>query len=401
MNAPSAAALQIAGYGDDLLLDLARVIVLTVLAGSVGFGAGVVYRWYATIRIPDGLSVLLGLSAVALYLNTAGTLGDIVGGQQDILAVEAAIFNVVTFFVAAGVAAGGGRLGDRVGIGLFAATGARSVDGDVNRLVRTVGRVISVEIPEEIDDVEGYDPVDVATKESLAGRTLLFPRRLTVEELRSRFVERLRTDYGVGHVDVDLAEDGTIEYLALGSRESGLGPTLPPGSAAVAVRADPANNASPGDVVQLWRPGKPPERVTSAELRGTAGDVATLAMDEADARQLDTGTRYRLATLPVEARVDREFAAQLRAAEETMGAVSIAEGSSLARETVGSIDAAVIAVRTLTGELEAIPSRNRPLVAGETVYVIARPDRIRRLESDAAAPDGRVDESDPDAIGEN
>jgi uncharacterized protein with PhoU and TrkA domain len=126
--------------------------------------------------------------------------------------------------------------------------------------------------------------------------------------------------------------------------------------------------------------------VTNAELRGVAGDVVTLAIDDEEARDLDTETRYRLVTLPVEPRTDREFAAQLRAAEETMGVVTISDGSALSRGTVGSLDVAVAAIRTIDGSIEAIPTRTRELVPGEMVYAIGRPDRLRKLETAAAGP---------------
>jgi hypothetical protein len=378
---------------EELLVDAARVVVFAVLAGALGAAVALLHRWYANERVPDGLAVLIGLSGVALYLNTAGALGDIIGGRGgDLLSMEVVVFNAVTL-VASGIAASaGGRVGDRLGISVFAVSGRTAVERDVSRIVKTVGRVTTVEVPEDIGDIDGYDPVDPETKEKIAGQTLLFPRRLTLEELRTRFVERLRTDYDIGHVDVDFTDDATIEYLALGRRESGLGPTLPPGSAAVAVRADPPNNASPGDAVQVWSVDEAdadPRRVTTAELRGTAEDVVTLAVDIEDARRLDTDRRYRLVTLPVEARTDREFAGQLRTAEETMGAVTVEEGSSLASGSVGALDVAVVAIRTVTGDIEAIPSRTRALSPGETVFVIARPDHLRKLESAAAEAVGQ------------
>lgn len=378
---------------EELLVDVARVVVFAVLAGGLGAAVALLHRWYANERVPDGLAVLIGLSGVALYLNTAGALGDIIGGRGgDLLSMEVVVFNAVTL-VASGIAASaGGRVGDRLGNSVFAVSGRTAVERDVSRIVKTVGRVTTVEVPEDIGDIDGYDPVDPETKEKIAGQTLLFPRRLTLEELRTRFVERLRTDYDIGHVDVDFTDDATIEYLALGRRESGLGPTLPPGSAAVAVRADPPNNASPGDAVQVWSVDEvdaDPHRVTTAELRGTAEDVVTLAVDIEDARRLDTDRRYRLVTLPVEARTDREFAGQLRTAEETMGAVTVEKGSSLASGSVGALDVAVVAIRTVTGDIEAIPSRTRALSPGETVFVIARPDQLRKLESAAAEAVGQ------------
>lgn len=385
---------------EDLLVNIALGIVLVVLSGMLGIAVGLIHRWQVNDQVPDGLSVLVGLSGVALYLNTSGALGQVIVGQRDLLALETAVFNVVTFFVAGLAAAAGGRLGDRTGVGFFAVSGRKSVDSDVSRIVKTVGRVTSVEIPDEINDIDGYNPVDVETKSKLAGQTLLFPRRLTVETLRERIIERLRTDYGIGHVDIDLSETGEIEYLALGSREAGIGPTLPPGSAAVAIKADPPNNASPGDVVQVWTTGDAeaetgPKRVTNAEIRGTAEDVVTLAMDEEDARSIDTEARYRLVTLPVEARADREFASQLRSAAETMGVVTIGEGAALAHSTVGALDIAIVAVQTVDGTIEAIPKRNRTLVPGETIYAIGRPDRLRKLED--GATDGLTDKRDAEA----
>ena len=384
----SLAVAQTAVIGE-FLVNIVRVIVFTVFATTAGGLVGVLYRWYAGERVADGLSVLVGLSVVAIYLNTAGGLGDVIGGDIDLLAVETAVFNTVVFFLAGIAAAVGGRLGDRIGVGLFAVSGGGRVDRDVSRIVRTVGRVTTIELPEDIGDIDGYDPVDAAIKEKLAGETLVFPRRLTVEELRTRFVERLRTDYGIGHIDVDFAGDGTVEYLAVGGRESGIGATLPPGSAAVAVKADPPNNASPGDTVQVWTEGDPatgtsPQRVTNAEIRGTADDLVTLAMDEPDAKRLDQDRRYRLVTLPVEPRADREFAAQLRSAEETMGAATVTEGSVLIGDSVSAIDVVVVAVQTAKGDVIAIPTQSRTIEAGETIYAIGRPDRLRKLEAAAA-----------------
>jgi hypothetical protein len=383
----------------DFIVDIVRVIVFTVFAAVAGGLVGVLYRWYAGERVADGLSVLVGLSVVAIYLNTAGALGDVIGGDIDLLAVETAVFNTIVFFLAGVTAVPGGRLGDRIGVGIFAVSGGGRVDRDVSRIVRTVGRVTTIEFPEEIGDIDGYDPVDTATKEKLSGETLVFPRRLTVEELRTRFIERLQTDYGIGHVDVDFADDGTVEYLAVGGRESGIGATLPPGSAAVAVRADPPNNASPGDTVQVWTEGDPatetgPQRVTNAEIRGTVDDLVTLAMDEPDAKRLDQDRRYRLVTLPVEPRADREFAAQLRSAEETMSAVSVGGGSVLVGNSVSAIDVIVVAVRSVEGDVVAIPTRSRTIETGETIYAIGRPDRLRKLENAAGTTTGSLGTAD-------
>jgi hypothetical protein len=359
---------------------------LALLAFALAAVVGLVHRWYADQPVPEGLSVLVGLSGVAIQLNASTALASVIDEQAGALAIEVVAFNAGVILLSGVAAAAGGRAGDRLGSGAFALLGADRVAGDVSKVVKAVGRVVTVELPEEVEDIEGYEPVPDATKAEFAGATLVFPRRLTVEELRKRLVDRLKTDHGVGYVDVDLDEAGTVDYLAVGSRESGLGPSLPPGTAAVAVRADPPFAARAGDVVQVFATGTDggdPERVTTAEIRGTAGDTVTLVVDEADAAALDDGTPYRLVTLPTPPRADREFASLLRAAEETMGVATVAEGSALAGVPVGGLSVSVAAVRPADGPVEAIPSRDRPVAAGDTLYVIGRPAVLRRLEAAA------------------
>lgn len=363
------------------------VVGLALSAGLLAAAVAVGYRWYARERLPDGVAVLVGLGVVAVYLNALTALGQVMNpadGGTSVLTVGAAVWNVLAMAAGSAVGVGGGRVGDRVAAA-FTVAGVTELDGEVGALVRAVGRVIVVELPdvEDVEDVDGHDPVDPETKAAIAGRTLLFPRGLTVEALRERLVDRLKSHFGVGVVDVDLTADGEVTYLALGRRLAGIGPTLPPGSAAVAVRADPPSAASPGDVVQVWRADEDPERVTTAEVRGTNGDVVTLAADEAEIEKLSPAERYRLVTLPAETRADREFAGLLRAAEETMGVVTVADGADLAGATVGELEVPVVAVRPPEGTVESLPSRSRVLAPGDTIYAVARPDAIRGLEARA------------------
>lgn len=372
-------------FSEELARVLALVIGLAVLSGGLATVLGLLHRWYVNERIPHGLAVLTGLSGVALYLNTTATLGGVIGGNLTALDPETALLNGLVFIVAGLAAATGGGIGDRLGANVFALAGATSVEAQVSQIVSTVGRVTPIELPEDPDDIgdiDGYDPVAPGVKDWLAGRTLVFPRRLTVEELRERFVTRLKTDYNVGHVDVEIDETGTIEYLAVGRREAGLGPTLPPETVGVAIRADPAFAATPGDVVQVWH-GDPPALVTTAEIRGTTEDVVTLAVDAADADVLDHDRRYRLVTLPIETRMDREFASLLRAADETLTVVTLQDDSPLVGLPIGALAVAVVAVRGTDQAIEAIPTRSRTIEAGDAIYAVARPEKLRRLEAAA------------------
>lgn len=378
---------------EDLLPVVASAAGLVLLSGVLATVIAAIYRWYARLQIPNGVAVLVGMSGVALYLNSTKALASVIGGRTEVLTLDDAMFNTATLLFAIVAAAIGRRFGDRLGESVLLLLGARRLDTDVSTIVRTVGRRTAVTLPDEdgIRDMDGYDVVPSETKTKFAGETLVFPRRLTVEDLERRIEERVKNDYGVGHVDVELDENGTVTYLAVGSRQAGIGPTLPPETVAVAVNADPAFAASAGDVVQVYRPtAEGIERVMGAEVRGVADDVVTLAVDAAEADQLDGETRYRLVTMPVEPRADREFASLLRAAEETMGAVTVAEGSSLVGVPIGALDVAVVAVRSVDSAVEAIPSRDRTLAVGETVFAVATPTLLRRMEAAAADSTGSV-----------
>jgi hypothetical protein len=366
-----------------LLRTVTQLLALAVGTAVVSGVAALAYRWYTKLRLPLPLTMLLGLSVVALTLNTVGVFTDLLSGETTIFAPTRIVFNAVSLGVGAAAAPGGRLVGDRIATDVFAFAGARELDVEVSRLVRSVGRITDVTLPDDPDDIadiEGYDPVAQATKETLAGKTLIFPRRLTVADLESRLVTRLQDDYGVGHVDVDLAADGTVAYLALGSRATGLGPTLAPGTVAVAVRADPANAASPGDRVQVWRTDPDPKRLLTAELRAHVDDVATLAVDEGDAARLDAAETYRLVTLPSEPQAEREFASLLRAAEETMYVVTVAEGSDLVGAAVRDLDATVVAVEGSDGGVETL-AHDRTLAPGDELYLVGRSETFRRLDA--------------------
>jgi hypothetical protein len=360
-----------------------RVVGIALLAAAAAAVPALLYRALTRERLGGGIPLLVALAAAAAYLNVRTALGEVALGSTQVLSPGVVAFNSVALLAAALASPVGAAVGDRVGVDLFAVGGAREIEGEVGRLVRAVGRVTALTVPEAVEDIEGYDPVPQATKGALAGTTLVFPRGTPVEERRDRLAARLRADHDVGYVDAEFDETGDLTRLAVGARQAGLGPTLGPGTGAVAVRADPPNAASAGDLVQVYRAGDPPERVATAEVRAATGDVVTLACDVDEARTL-AGGDWRLVTLPAEPRAEREFASLLRTADETMATVTVAEGSALAAETVGDVAATVVAVRTATGDVAALPTRDRPLAAGETLYVVARPETIRELEARAA-----------------
>ena len=386
--------LQVVGaLSDDptIVSALLRVLGLAVIAASVALAAAAVYRWYTREESPAWLATLSGAASVALYLNAVGLFQQAVGSNPaEVFDPMVVLINAASIGAAVVVSPAGRAVGDRLVISAFAVVGSRELDTEVSRLVSSVGRVRAVELPEtveEVDDIEGYEPVPAATKADLAGKTLLVPRGLRGDDLRNRLVTRIKEDYSVGYVDIELDDDGAVTRLGLGRRVAGLGPTLAPGFVAVAVDADPGAGASAGDAVQLWQrtPESAAARAASGELRAAVGDVATVILDEADAAKLEPDADYRLLTLPTNPGAERDFTSLLRGADETMEVVTIGAGSQLDGAAIGSVDATVAAVRSPDGGIEAIPPRSRTLAAGDTVYLVARPERIREISGLAAA----------------
>jgi hypothetical protein len=121
-------------------------------------------------------------------------------------------------------------------------------------------------------------------------------------------------------------------------------------------------------------------RVLTAELRGVADETVTLAIDAADTPKIDPETEYRLVTLPVTDRPDREFASLLRAADETFSSVTVEAGSPLHGLPVAALDLAVVAVEPDGEPVATLPEPLSLLAPGDVVYVVARPEALRRLE---------------------
>jgi hypothetical protein len=358
-----------------------HVLGLLILAGATTAIAGFLYRVRVRRALPDGATLILGLGVVALYLNTRSLFVQFVQGGVTAPTAGEALLNLGVFAATVVVSLAGRRAGDRLGQSDRLTWGwlAR----DLSPIVRAGGRHISVTLPQEIADLDGYEPVPAETKAALAGRTLDFPRGLTVEELSSQLEARLTETFEVGFVDVDLEPDGTVTYLGLAARPVGLGHTLSPGEAAVALRADPPFSGTAGDTVQLWDTSEGPTRIGTAEFRARSEDVVTVAADRGLAAAIDPEKTYRLVTLPAGPRADREFAAMVRRQAETMRTLAVTADSPLVGSSIAAIAVTTLAVRRASGDLVPIPDRTTVLAAGDVLYVLGRPETLRQLEATA------------------
>lgn len=85
----------------------ATLAVFALLSAVVAGATAIAYRWYFGDRIPEGVTVLLGMSVVAIYLNTTSLGLVAVGGSPGLLKPETAFFNLVALAVTAVTAPAG------------------------------------------------------------------------------------------------------------------------------------------------------------------------------------------------------------------------------------------------------------------------------------------------------
>ena len=175
--------------GHRLVEVVLRLAGLSALAGVTTGLIAFVYRARVRETLPEGPALIIGLGVVAIYLNTRLIFVQFIGETGDPLRIEQALLNILVFAVA-GVATYAGRAaGDRLGASKQLTWGR--LQPDLSPIVRAAGRTITVTLPRDIDNIEGYDPVQGETKAAIAGQELVFPRGLTVTELQSQVATRL------------------------------------------------------------------------------------------------------------------------------------------------------------------------------------------------------------------
>ncbi|MFC7196264.1 cation:proton antiporter regulatory subunit [Halosimplex aquaticum] len=383
---------------------LLRILGFGLYASVIAMGFAFIYRGYSTRPLPVGAAVVIGLSFVTTSLNITAVVQSSLIDDTAKIHYASAAYLLGVFTVGAVTSEVGRRIGDHFACDVFEITRA-DAGGMVARLVQSAGLIVEVTLPETVDDIDGYPAVDDGVKRALAGRTVRFPRRLSDADLEDRLATRLERDFGVGHVHAEIESDLTVSSLAVGARPSGIGPSLPPGTVALAIEGDPSPDASTGDPVEVWIDGDDGGRlVATGKFRATVGDVATITVGTDDAEAFDPDGSYRLVTRPDTANDVNELVATVWEAEETVTAVTVEEGDALQGEFVDWLPVSVLVV-VRDGEPIPFPAENETLDVGDTVYVLGTPAGLHRLAEyepdrepgDRPVPDGAVGGADGDA----
>ena len=367
----------------EAFVELLRSTVIAVvgtglLAALIGLLTAASYRWATTRAPPAGVATVVGLSSVAGYLSyrLVESRAFFVGVPLD--HQFSAGFVLATLFVGGTVATAGGRLGDRIACEV---TAIPRIDGDGEAVasVRAARLAVAIELPDVIDDADGYRRVDPALRRAIAGSTVRLPHGLTAEQRRERLERHLECEYGLGYAAVELADDGSLERILVGQQSSGLGSMLPPETAAVAIRANCSPDASLGDPIEIWSTGDRIRLVATGRLRTTADSVATVVVERDRVGDLAPDERYRVVTRPDESTDGYEFASTLRMVDETVVTLTVDPEGPLAGEFVGWLPGRVLLVDR-DGEFYPLPADNETLQAEDELWVLGRPDDL--TESD-------------------
>jgi len=128
------------------------------------------------------------------------------------------------------------------------------------------GQEVRVRVVGEVADMAGYPPLPEDLRAEVRNAEMRFPADLRLSELEERVEERLRTEYDLGDVSVDVDERGRATVVAA-PPFSGLSKRIADGRHAVSVSGLVPTGLARGDEVTVLTP--------DAQVRGTVVSART------------------------------------------------------------------------------------------------------------------------------
>lgn len=407
-------------------------IVPALIAGVMGF----VFKYLTDVTVP-------GFGVVVLGLAIAGVNGGFLALNDPTLRQNAsATIVIVAIVVVLMLTLYAHAKGDELGANFPHRISLRSIrertlSADVVELVGSRGEV-RVEVAGEVGDIEGYPSLPDAIRAGIRKGEWRLPADIPISELETRLAEKLRTEFDLAEVTVEIDERGRAT-VAAAPPVSGLSKRVPSGRRAVSVETLVPTGLARGDeVMVVTSEGRVEGTVlslrsgggsklaggptstgggaaelrsdggeargasrASSELRSDGGTDDTTAKTTASSRPVATGGEGRLtvavarsdATRLLEAehpgvvvrsrgtRREFELLSLLRRAGRRFRRVTIRPGGPLDGATFGSANVretygvAVLAVRHPEGWAIA-PHGSEPLTGGDEVFVVGTREHL-------------------------
>lgn len=383
----------------EVLLGLYLGALTGVVPALVAWTLGFVFRYVTGVPVP-------GFGVVVLCVAIAGVQGGLLGllepnvVQSPIVVIALVVVMLTSQYAHAKGDAMGATFPRRIG---FRQLRENRLSSDVVERVGRFGRV-HVRVTGDVGDIEGHPPLPDDLRTAIAEDDWTFPGDLPIDELESRLADRLRTDYDLADVTVEIDTRGAATVNAA-PPEGTLSRRVPAGQRAVSVDTlVPTGLSHDDEVVFTLEDGEVGGTVLSAKSNGgstemdagdpisgtpttTGGDGrVTVAASNEDARRLLDGTPTQLRVESRGTRYEFELIHLLRRAGKRWKRLSIRPGSEFDGVTLGSASVratygvAVLAVER-TGNWTVAPAGTTVLSAGDELYVVGDDESIRRFSA--------------------
>jgi hypothetical protein len=248
----------------EILLGIYLGLLVGIIPALVSWALGFGFRYVVGVTLP-------GFGVTVLAIALAGVNGGLLAlTDKAILQSPAAPRVVTAILIVAMLSMYAHSKGDAMATTAprrpsLADLGERTLSLDLADLVG--GRdEVRIHVTGTVADMEGYPPLSEELRAEIRSAELTFPTDLRVPELEERVADRLRTEFDLGEVSVDIDERGRASVTAA-PPFSGLSKRVADGRHAVSVDGRIPTGLARGDEVTLI--------TTAAQVRGTVVSART------------------------------------------------------------------------------------------------------------------------------
>ncbi len=240
-----------------------------VVPALVAWTLGFVFRYVTGVSVP-------GFGVTVLSVAIAGVQGGLLGlldptvGNSPVVVVALIVVMLSSQYAHSKGDAMGAAFPRRIG---FRQLRENRISSDVIERVGRFGQV-RVRVDGDVGNIEGYPSLPDDLRTAIVEDTWTFPGDLPIAELESRLADRLRTDYDLADVAVEIDAHGTATVNAA-PPEGTLSRRVPAGKRAVSVDTLVPTGLSRNDDVVFTLDGGDGDADEVEEIGGTVLSAKT------------------------------------------------------------------------------------------------------------------------------
>jgi hypothetical protein len=274
---------------NEILLDPLTGLLDGLISGTIAFFVVLMlsffYRFFTNEKVPAFIGIAFGLG----FWGFTGGLLDIF--QQPTLGGAIRILTVLIFVV------WGINTGDKI---------SNKIPKKGTEILKGIRygkkKFTTIKLPHErlIFDIVSKPKIPRSLKTELSEREFTLPADLPPETIIKRVKRRLITDWGLGDVEMEIAQDGKITHLSVSAKEEGLSVILPRDKIALPIECEllPSKLAI-GDYVTVFLENK--HVIESIEVKGIdeKNKVITIFSDPANLDKMRNSKAKLVIALPI------------------------------------------------------------------------------------------------------